>query len=172
MPKIARAILSVTDKTGLVEFAKRLAALGIELVSTGGTAKQLRAAGVAVRDISELTGFPEMLDGRVKTLHPRVHGGILNIRGNAEHQRAVREHEIPNIDMVVVNLYAFEKTAAKPGVQLEEMIENIDIGGPSMLRSAAKNWQDVAVVTSPADYGAIADEMERSGGDLARATRW
>ncbi len=172
MPKISRAILSVTDKTGLVEFAKRLAQLGVELISTGGTAKQLRDADITVRDISDLTGFPEMLDGRVKTLHPKVHGGILHRRANAEHARTVQEHGIAPIDMVVVNLYAFEKTAAKPGVKLEEMIENIDIGGPSMLRSAAKNWQDVAVVTSPADYAAIADEMEKSGGELSRATRW
>src|SRR5579864_3258047 len=149
MPKIQRAILSVTDKTGLVEFARRLAGLGVELISTGGTARLLRESGVTVKDISELTGFPEMLDGRVKTLHPKVHGGILHMRSDRKHVAAVREHGIAPIDMVVVNLYAFEKTAAKPGVQLEELIENIDIGGPSMIRSAAKNWNDVAVVTSP-----------------------
>src|SRR3974377_2137379 len=149
MAKIQRAILSVTDKTGLTEFAGRLAKLGVELVSTGGTAKQLREAGITVKDISELTGFPEMLDGRVKTLHPKVHGGILHRRSEASHRAAVAEHGIPAIDMVVVNLYAFEKTAAKPNVQMEELIENIDIGGPSMIRSAAKNFHDVAVVTSP-----------------------
>ena len=170
--KIERALLSVTDKTGLVEFARRLSALGIELVSTGGTAKLLRESGLEVRDISDLTGFPEMLDGRVKTLHPRVHGGILHMRGNPEHRKAVAEHGIQPIDMVVVNLYAFEKTAARPGVEFQELIENIDIGGPSMIRSAAKNFQDVAIVTSPADYNAIADELERSRGRLARATRW
>ncbi len=172
MAKIQRAILSVTDKTGLVEFARRLSGLGVELISTGGTARLLRDSGVAVKDISELTGFPEMLDGRVKTLHPKVHGGILHMRAKPEHQAAVAEHGIPPIDMVVVNLYAFEKTAAKPGVPFEELIENIDIGGPSMIRSAAKNFHDVAVVTSPADYAAIAEEMARSGGGLSLETRW
>ncbi len=172
MSKIQRAILSVTDKTGIVEFARQLAQMGVELVSTGGTAKALREAGVAVRDISELTGFPEMLDGRVKTLHPKVHGGILHIRGNAEHRAAVAKHGIQPIDMVVVNLYAFEKTAAKPGVPFEELIENIDIGGPSMVRSAAKNFHDVAIVTSPADYSGIIDEMRAGQGSLSLATRW
>jgi phosphoribosylaminoimidazolecarboxamide formyltransferase/IMP cyclohydrolase len=172
MPRIARALLSVTDKTGLVDFARRLAALNIELVSTGGTARLLREAGLAARDISDLTGFPEMLDGRIKTLHPRVHGGILHVRGNAEHQRQVAEQGIQPIDMVVVNLYAFEQTATKPGVDFQELIENIDIGGPSMVRSAAKNFADVAIVTSSADYGAISDELERSGGELSLATRW
>ena len=172
MSKIQRAILSVTDKTGLAEFARQLAALGVELISTGGTAKLLRDSGIAVKDVSELTGFPEMLDGRVKTLHPKVHGGILHVRQNQAHQAAVAEHGIVPIDMVVVNLYAFEKTAAKPGVRFEEMVENIDIGGPSMIRSAAKNFQDVAIVTSPADYSAIAEEMQRSGGELSLATKW
>jgi phosphoribosylaminoimidazolecarboxamide formyltransferase/IMP cyclohydrolase len=170
--RIQRAILSVTDKTGLVDFARQLSGLGIELVSTGGTAKLLRDSGVAVKDISELTGFPEMLDGRVKTLHPKVHGGILHRRENPAHTAAVAEHGIQPIDMVVVNLYAFEKTAAKPGVAFEELIENIDIGGPSMIRSAAKNFNDVAVVTSPADYPAIADELARSGGSLSLETKW
>ncbi len=172
MAKIERAILSVTDKTGLVEFARRLAALGVELVSTGGTARALRDAGLQVRDISDLTGFPEMLDGRVKTLHPKVHGGILHRRADAEHRKAVAAHGIQPIDMVVVNLYAFEQTASRPGVAFEEVIENIDIGGPSMVRSAAKNFQDVAIVTSPADYEAIAREMMNSGGELSLATRW
>jgi phosphoribosylaminoimidazolecarboxamide formyltransferase/IMP cyclohydrolase len=172
MSKIQRAILSVTDKTGLVDFARKLTGMGVELISTGGTAKLLRDSGVNVKDISELTGFPEMLDGRVKTLHPKVHGGILHRRENPLHRTAVAEHGIQPIDMVVVNLYAFEKTAAKPGVPFEELIENIDIGGPSMIRSAAKNFQDVAVVTSPADYSAIAEEMARSGGELTAATKW
>src|ERR1700721_32531 len=172
MSKIQRAILSVTDKSGLVDFAHKLIAFGVELVSTGGTAKLLREAGITVKDISELTGFPEMLDGRVKTLHPKVHGGILHRREDGGHLAAVAEHEIPAIDMVVVNLYAFEKTAAKPGAHFEEIIENIDIGGPSMIRSAAKNFQDVAVVTSPTDYAAIAHEMGRSGGSLSKETKW
>src|SRR5271155_4281420 len=170
--RIRRAILSVTDKTGLVDFARKLAALNIELISTGGTAKLLRDSGIAVKDISELTGFPEMLDGRVKTLHPKVHGGILHRREDPKHVAAVAEHGIAPIDMVVVNLYAFEKTAAKPGVKFEELIENIDIGGPSMIRSAAKNFHDVAIVTSPADYDAIADELARSATTLALATKW
>jgi phosphoribosylaminoimidazolecarboxamide formyltransferase/IMP cyclohydrolase len=170
--RIQRAILSVTDKTGLVDFARQLSSLGIELISTGGTAKLLRDAGIAVKDISELTGFPEMLDGRVKTLHPKVHGGILHRRDNPAHTAAVAEHGIQPIDMVVVNLYAFEKTAARPGVAFEELIENIDIGGPSMIRSAAKNFHDVAVVTSPDDYPAIAEELARSGGALSLETKW
>jgi phosphoribosylaminoimidazolecarboxamide formyltransferase/IMP cyclohydrolase len=170
--RIQRAILSVTDKTGLVDFARQLSRLGIELISTGGTAKLLRDSGIAVKDISELTGFPEMLDGRVKTLHPKVHGGILHRREIPEHVAAVAEHGIQPIDMVVVNLYAFEKTAAKPGVAFEELIENIDIGGPSMIRSAAKNFHDVAVVTSPADYPAIAEELAHNNGGLSLETKW
>ena len=171
--KIQRAILSVTDKTGLVEFARKLAGMGVELISTGGTAKLLRDSGIAVKDISELTGFPEMLDGRVKTLHPKVHGGILHRRADDRATAAPwPSTAFQPIDMVVVNLYAFEKTAAKPGVHFEELIENIDIGGPSMIRSAAKNFQDVAVVTSPADYDAIAEEMAKSGGALSRDTKW
>ena len=149
-----------------------MAGHNIELVSTGGTARALREAGLTVRDISDLTGFPEMLDGRVKTLHPKVHGGILHIRGNAEHMAAVREHGIEPIDMVVVNLYAFEKTAARPGAAFSDIIENIDIGGPSMVRSAAKNFEDVAIVTSVADYALIADELAANAGSLGRATRW
>jgi phosphoribosylaminoimidazolecarboxamide formyltransferase/IMP cyclohydrolase len=170
--KIQRAILSVTDKTGLVEFGRRLTKMGVELVSTGGTAKLLRDSGIAVKDISDLTGFPEMLDGRVKTLHPKVHGGILHVRGKAEHRAAISQHGIEPIDMVVVNLYAFEKTAGKPGVEFEDIIENIDIGGPSMVRSAAKNFQDVAIVTSPSDYEAIASEMESGGESLSLKTKW
>ena len=170
--KIQRAILSVTDKTGLADFARKLSGMEVELISTGGTAKLLRDSGIAVKDISEVTGFPEMLDGRVKTLHPKVHGGILHRREDASHRAAVAEHGIQAIDMVVVNLYAFEKTAAKPGVHFDELIENIDIGGPSMIRSAAKNFHDVAVVTSPADYAVIAEEMSQSGGALSADTKW
>src|SRR5260370_30164949 len=172
LPKIQPSILSVTDKPGLLDFARRLSDLGIELISPGGTAKLLRDSRIAVRDISDLTGFPEMLDGRVKTLHPKVHGGILHRRENPAHAAAVAEHGIQPIDMVVVNLYAFEKTAAKPGVAFEELIENIDIGGPSMIRSAAKNFHDVAVVTSPADYPAIAEELTRGQGALSLETKW
>jgi phosphoribosylaminoimidazolecarboxamide formyltransferase/IMP cyclohydrolase len=169
---IRRALLSVTDKTGLVDFARVLAGFGVELVSTGGTANALRAAGLTVKDISELTGFPEMLDGRVKTLHPKVHGGLLYIRGNKEHEAAVAAHEIQPIDMVVVNLYAFEKTASHPGVAFGHLIENIDIGGPSMVRSAAKNFDDVAIVTRVADYPALVEELQSNSGSLSRATRW
>jgi phosphoribosylaminoimidazolecarboxamide formyltransferase/IMP cyclohydrolase len=172
VPKIQRALLSVTDKTGIVEFARKLADFDVELISTGGTAKLLRDSHIPVKDISELTGFPEMMDGRVKTLHPKVHGGILHVRDNPTHVAAAREHGIVPIDMVVVNLYAFEKTAAKPGVHFDEIIENIDIGGPSMVRSAAKNFRDVAIVTSPEDYSAIATEMAANGGQLNLATRW
>ena len=170
--KIRRALLSVTDKTGLVEFAQALAGYGVELVSTGGTARALREAGLAVKDVSELTGFPEMLDGRVKTLHPKVHGGLLYIRGNPEHEAAVAAHCIEPIDMVVVNLYAFEKTAAQTGVAFGHLIENIDIGGPSMVRSAAKNFEDVAIVTSVSDYPALIEELKANGGALSRETRW
>ena len=169
---VRRALLSVTDKTGLVEFARVLASHKVDLVSTGGTARALREAGLPVRDISDLTGFPEMLDGRVKTLHPKVHGGILHIRDNAEHMASVAEHEIEPIDMVVVNLYAFEKTSQRPGVAFADVIENIDIGGPSMVRSAAKNFSDVAIVTSVEDYGLLAEEMAANAGSLSRATRW
>ncbi len=171
--QIRRALLSVTDKTGLVEFAKVLAGFGVELISTGGTARALRDAGLAVKDISDLTGFPEMLDGRVKTLHPRVHGGLLYIRGNADHEAAVAAHDIQPIDMVVVNLYAFEKTAAQPGVAFGHLIENIDIGGPSMVRSAAKNFEDVAIVTRVSDYPALIQEMKSANSAaLSRETRW
>jgi phosphoribosylaminoimidazolecarboxamide formyltransferase/IMP cyclohydrolase len=169
---IRRALLSVTDKTGLVEFATALAGYGVDLVSTGGTARALREAGLTVRDISDLTGFPEMLDGRVKTLHPKVHGGILHMRHNPEHLAAVAEHAIEPIDMVVVNLYAFEKTAQRPGAAFSEIIENIDIGGPSMVRSAAKNFEDVAIVTAVADYATLTAELKEHAGSLTRATRW
>ena len=170
--RVRRALLSVTDKTGLVEFARVLTLFDVDLISTGGTARALREANLPVRDISDLTGFPEMLDGRVKTLHPKVHGGILHIRGNAEHMTSVAEHQIEPIDMVVVNLYAFEKTSNRPRVAFADVIENIDIGGPSMVRSAAKNFADVAIVTSVADYSRLTDEMIANSGSLTRATRW
>src|SRR6516165_2235616 len=172
MARIQRALLSVTDKSHLVEFARQLAGMGVELISTGGTAKLLRESGIPAKDISDLTGFPEMLDGRVKTLHPKVHGGLLHVRDNPHHVAAVAGHGIEPIDMVVVNLYAFEKTASKAGVEFHDLIENIDIGGPSMVRSAAKNFQDVAIVTSPSDYEAIAKEMQAGSGALSLATKW
>ena len=172
MAKISRVLLSVTDKTGIVEFASALAAMGAGLISTGGTARLLRDAGIPVADVSDVTGFPEMLDGRVKTIHPMIAGGILAIRANAEHTAAIQAHGIAPIDMVVVNLYRFEAVAAKAGAALAELIENIDIGGPTMLRAAAKNYQDVAVVTAPEDYPAILEEMRASGGGLSLDTRW
>src|SRR5215213_4998973 len=163
MAKIQRALLSVSDKTGLVDFAKVLVTAGVELVSTGGTAKAIRDAGLPVKDISAHTGFPEMMDGRVKTLHPKIHGGLLYIRGNTAHEAAAREHDITPIDLVVVNLYPFEATVAKPNVALHEAIENIDIGGPSMLRSAAKNHDSVTVIVDPADYEVVSREIKSSG---------
>ena len=171
MRKVSRALLSVSDKTGVVEFAAGLAELGVEILSTGGTAKLLRESGLKVRDVSDLTGFPEMLDGRVKTLHPKVHGGILAIRSNPQHQRQVAEHHLEFIDLVAVNLYPFEKTAAKPGVTLEELIENIDIGGPSMIRSAAKNFHDVAVVVDAQDFSPVLTELRANQGSISRETR-
>jgi phosphoribosylaminoimidazolecarboxamide formyltransferase / IMP cyclohydrolase len=163
MGKIQRALLSVSDKSGLIDFARVLVAAGVELISTGGTAKALRDAGLPVQDISAHTGFPEMMDGRVKTLHPKIHGGLLYIRGNATHEAAAREHDIAPIDLVVVNLYPFEQTVAKPNVALHEAIENIDIGGPSMLRSAAKNHESVTVIVDPADYAPVAEQIQASG---------
>ncbi len=172
MVKVKRVLISVSDKTGVIEFARKLARYKVEFVSTGGTARMLREAGLEVRDVSELTGFPEMMDGRVKTLHPKVHGGLLGRRSLPEHVEAMKTHEIEPIDMVVVNLYPFEQTVAKEGVKLEEAIENIDIGGPSMLRSAAKNWEDVAVVVDPADYETLGFEMEANRGAVSRETRF
>ena len=163
MTKIQRALLSVSDKTGLVAFAQTLAQAGVELISTGGTAKALREAGLTVKDISEHTGFPEMMDGRVKTLHPKVHGGLLYIRGNASHEQAAKTHGITPIDLVVVNLYPFEQTVAKTGVSLHDAIENIDIGGPSMLRSAAKNHESVTVIVDPNDYAIVASQIAEDG---------
>ncbi len=169
--KIQRALLSVSDKTGLVPFAQILAQAGIEIISTGGTARALRDAGLAVKDISEHTGFPEMLDGRVKTLHPKVHGGLLYIRGNATHEAAVKAHGIAPIDLVVVNLYPFEATVAKPEVALHDAIENIDIGGPSMLRSAAKNHDSVTVVVDPFDYAEVAKQISKNGNTTLESRR-
>src|SRR5712691_13180376 len=163
MEKIQRALVSVSDKAGLVSLAQVLAGASIEIISTGGTAKSLREAGFAVTDLSTYTGYPEMLDGRVKTLHPKVHGGLLYVRSNAKHQAAAVENGIKPIDLVVVNLYPFEKTVAKPGVTLAEAIENIDIGGPSMLRSAAKNHESVTVIVDPADYSVVADQIRQTG---------
>jgi phosphoribosylaminoimidazolecarboxamide formyltransferase/IMP cyclohydrolase len=168
MPR--RALLSVSDKTGLVDFARRLVEAGFLLVSTGGTATALRQAGLAVSDVSDLTGFPEMMDGRVKTLHPKVHGGLLFLRDNEEHQTQAGKHGIEPIDLVVVNLYPFEQTISKPGVSLEHAIENIDIGGPSMLRSAAKNYRSVTVITDPADYAQVAAELAQNN-ETTLATR-
>jgi phosphoribosylaminoimidazolecarboxamide formyltransferase / IMP cyclohydrolase len=167
---IERALVSVYDKTGLVEFAKSLASAGVEIVSTGGTAKLLREAGLTVRDVADLTGWPEMLGGRVKTLHPKVHGGILFRRGRAEDREQTKQHGIAPVDLVVVNLYPFEATAARPDLTVEELIENIDIGGPAMVRSASKNFESVAVVTDPADYAALAKELSERG-DWSLATR-
>jgi phosphoribosylaminoimidazolecarboxamide formyltransferase/IMP cyclohydrolase len=163
MARIQRALLSVSDKTGLVALARALATAGVELISTGGTAKALREAGLQVTDLSAYTGFPEMLDGRVKTLHPKVHGGLLYLRGNAAHEAAARTHGIEPIDLVVVNLYPFERTVARPNATLGEAIENIDIGGPSMLRSAAKNHESVTVVADPADYAVVAEQVGADG---------
>jgi phosphoribosylaminoimidazolecarboxamide formyltransferase/IMP cyclohydrolase len=172
MHTIQRVLISVTDKTGVVEFARELSGMGAEIVSTGGTARLIREAGIPVKDVAEVTGFPEMLDGRIKTLHPKIAGGILAMRSNSAHRRALEEHGIAPIDMVVVNLYRFEDVAAKTDARLEDLIENIDIGGPAMIRSAAKNYQDVAVVVSPADYGAIVEEMRKNGGGLTLETKW
>lgn len=171
MKKIERALVSVSDKTGVAEFAKGLAALGVEILSTGGTARLLRERGLRVRDVSDVTGFPEMLDGRVKTLHPKIHGGLLAIRSNATHQDQMKAHGIEPIDLVAVNLYPFEKTAAKPDVKFEELIENIDIGGPSMIRSAAKNFEDVAVIVDSSDYPAVLEEARANLGGVSRETR-
>jgi phosphoribosylaminoimidazolecarboxamide formyltransferase/IMP cyclohydrolase len=172
MARVSRVLLSVTDKSGIVDFARGLAALGAELISTGGTARLLRESGIAVKDVSEVTGFPEMLDGRVKTLHPKIAGGLLAMRSNPDHMRAIEAHGIAPIDMVVVNLYRFGDVAARADAPLAELIENIDIGGPTMLRAAAKNHQDVAVVVSPDDYSAILEELRTNGNELSAETHW
>ncbi|HLM56668.1 MAG TPA: bifunctional phosphoribosylaminoimidazolecarboxamide formyltransferase/IMP cyclohydrolase [Pyrinomonadaceae bacterium] len=169
--QIRRALLSVSDKTGLVEFARTLRGFGVEILSTGGTARALREAGIEVRDVSDVTGFPEMLDGRVKTLHPRIHGGILAVRDNPEHERSLEEHGIEPIDMLVVNLYPFEQTIARAGVTLAEAVEQIDIGGPAMIRSASKNYRDVAVVVSPDSYQQLSQELSANDCALSLKTR-
>ena len=170
MVKIRRALISVSDKTGIDDLAKTLNELGVEILSTGGTAKRMKELGIAVKDVSEYTGFPEMMNGRVKTLHPKIHGGLLALRENKDHMETAKKHGIGMIDMVVVNLYPFEKTVQKEGVKLEEAIENIDIGGPSMLRSAAKNNKSVAVITNPARYSGIIEELKINKGALSEAT--
>ena len=172
MAFIKRVLISVTDKAGIVEFAQGLRDLGAEIISTGGTARVIHDGGVTVREVSEVTGFPEMLDGRLKTINPRIAGGVLAIRANSEHMKSLAEHKIPPIDMVVVNLYAFEKVAARQGVSMAELIENIDIGGPTLIRAAAKNYQDVAVVTSPDDYPAILQELHECKGQISEPTLW
>jgi phosphoribosylaminoimidazolecarboxamide formyltransferase/IMP cyclohydrolase len=168
--KVRRALVSVHDKTGLVELGRTLHELGVEILSTGGTARQLRAAGVPVREVAEVTGFPEMLDGRVKTLHPKIHGGILARRDVPEHLAALERHAIPAIDLVVVALYPFEATATRPGTSRAEAIEEIDIGGPAMIRAAAKNHGAVAVVTDPSQYSLLLGELRASGGVLSDET--
>jgi phosphoribosylaminoimidazolecarboxamide formyltransferase / IMP cyclohydrolase len=170
--RITRALISVSDKTGLVEFAQTLQGLGIEIISTGGTSRLLREAGLSCRDVADVTGFPEMLDGRVKTLHPRIHGGILGIRSSDEHVNQMHDHEIEAIDLVVVNLYPFAQTVRRPGVSMTEAIENIDIGGPAMIRSASKNHNDVAVIVDPGDYGRIGALLESQGGALPLSVRY
>jgi len=169
---IKRALISVTDKTGIVEFAQGLQTFGVEILSTGGTAAQLRKAGVEVVDVSDYTGFPEMMDGRLKTLHPKIHGGLLALRDKEEHLDALKKHDIGLIDMAVINLYRFEDTVAKPGCTLAEAIENIDIGGPTMLRAASKNYRFVSVVTDPVDYGMILAAMKENGGRISEATNF
>src|SRR6187455_50886 len=168
--RVTRALLSVSDKTGLTEFARALASLGIDLVSTGGTAKAIAAAGLRVSDVSDLTGFPEMMDGRVKTLHPKVHGGLLAIRDHADHAKAMKDHGIAPIDLLVVNLYPFESTVDR-GTAYEDCVENIDIGGPAMIRAAAKNHDDVAVVVEPQDYQAVLDELNANAGATTLSLR-
>jgi len=172
MGKINRAVISLSDKTGITDFARSLQNFGVEILSTGGTAKTLREGGLTILDVSEYTGFPEMLDGRVKTLHPKIHGGLLGVRDNPEHAQKMKDHGIREIDMVVVNLYPFEATVAKPSCTLEDAIENIDIGGPSMLRAAAKNYPYVTVIVDPSDYKTVLDEMKETNGSVSRETNF
>ena len=171
MAVIKRALISVTNKEGVLEFARELASLGVQILSTGGTARVLREGGLKVTDVSEYTGFPEMLDGRVKTLHPKIHGGLLGLRSNPDHVRVMKEHGIENIDLVVINLYPFKQAISKPGCTLEEAIENIDIGGPAMLRSAAKNNESVTVIIDPSDYGRVLGDIRKTGG-VSRETNF
>jgi len=172
MPKIQRALISVTDKSGIDRLCATLATFGVEILSTGGTARFLTEAGIRIREVSDFTGFPEMLDGRVKTLHPKIHGGILAIRSRPEHRRAMQAHGIVPIDMVAVNLYAFEKTVAKRDCTLADAVENIDIGGPTLLRAAAKNYPYVTVIVDPGDYNVVAKEMKESGGSVSEETNF
>jgi phosphoribosylaminoimidazolecarboxamide formyltransferase/IMP cyclohydrolase len=172
MGKINRAVVSVSDKQGLGDFAKVLADLGVEILSTGGTAKSLRDQGITVVDVSDYTGFPEMMEGRVKTLHPKVHGGILGDRSKKDHVSQMKAQGIEPIDMVVVNLYPFEATVAKEGCTLEDAIENIDIGGPTLVRAAAKNYRHVTVVVDPADYSLLAEELKTGGGAISEKTNF
>jgi len=171
MNKMQRALISLTDKSGIEDFARQLQDLGIEILSTGGTAKKMRENGITVKDVSEFTGFPEMLDGRVKTLHPKVHGGILYLRGNDSHEEQMAAHGLQQIDLVAVNLYAFDKATADPNCTVANAIENIDIGGPTMLRAAAKNFQYVTVIVDPADYPQVISEI-REHGNTTLATRF
>ena len=169
--RIQRALVSVSDKTGIENFARMLTQMGVELLSTGGTYKAISEAGITVREVSDYTGFPEMMNGRVKSLHPKIHGGILALRDNDEHVAAMGAHDISGIDLVVVNLYPFEETVAKSGVSRPDAVEQIDIGGPSMVRSAAKNHKFVGIVTDPSDYGRVLDAMEQNDGDLGMKLR-
>jgi phosphoribosylaminoimidazolecarboxamide formyltransferase/IMP cyclohydrolase len=172
MGKVKRALISVSDKSGVVELAKALVDMNVEILSTGGTAGILRQHGIEIREVSDYTGFPEMLDGRVKTLHPKIHGGLLGQRENPDHVKTMAKHGIEAIDIVVVNLYPFEATVAKPGCTLEEAIENIDIGGPAMIRSAAKNYRDVTVVVDPGDYDDLIVELRENDGEISARTRF
>jgi phosphoribosylaminoimidazolecarboxamide formyltransferase/IMP cyclohydrolase len=171
MNRMQRALISLTDKAGIEEFARQLQDLGIEILSTGGTSKKIRENGIAVKDVSEFTGFPEMLDGRVKTLHPKVHGGILFLRGNSSHEEQMQAHGLQQIDLVAVNLYAFDKATSDPNCTVANAIENIDIGGPTMLRAAAKNFQYVTVIVDPADYPQVISEI-RERGNTTLVTRF
>ena len=170
MAKIRRVLISVSDKTGIVDFVRDLAQYNVQILSTGGTARILRDAGLEIMDVSDYTGFPEMMDGRVKTLHPKIHGGLLGLRSNEEHVKTMKEHGIDNIDMVVVNLYPFKQTIEKPDCTFEDAIENIDIGGPAMLRSAAKNFSSVTVITDPKDYAVVLDELKNNNGEVSAKT--
>ena len=172
MAIIKRALISLSDKSGIVEFAKELSGYGVEILSTGGTAALLRKENIPVRDVSDYTGFPEMLDGRVKTLHPKIHGALLGLRNNPEHVQTMNAHGIKPIDMVVVNLYPFKETIVKPGCTFEDAIENIDIGGPAMLRSSAKNFKSVTVVIDPEDYRKVLDDMKETGGAVKESTNF
>src|SRR5688500_6862268 len=171
LKKVRRALISLSDKSGAVDFARSLAEMGVSILSTGGTASTLRDAGIEVTDVSEVPGFPEMMDGRVKTLHPKIHGALLALRDNPVHVASMKEHSIAPIDMVVINLYPFEQTIAKEGVSVEEAVENIDIGGPAMIRSASKNWRDVAVITDPRLYDEILTELKENDCSVSAATR-